>query len=243
MMEITNGEIQTDAEGKFNISFKAIPDSKLDIKLDPVFDYRVYADVTDINGETRSNSEMVSAGYKSLLLNTSIPAKLATDSLNKLFIRTENMSGVFQKATIQVKITRLNPEQRLLRPRYWEKPDQFILSKEQYIQQFPNDIYNNEDDPKTWTKAALITEQSAPSDSTGIFALNSFKYQPGYYTIEISTKDKDGNDVKDVQYIELFDAKKPEPVYPNTCTASLPGRLSREKKLQLKLLLLLIKFF
>jgi uncharacterized protein YfaS (alpha-2-macroglobulin family) len=213
-MEITNGEIQTDNDGKFNISFKAIPDAKLDSKLDPVFDYRIYADVTDINGETRSNSEMVSAGYKSLLLTTSIPAKLATDSLNKLFIRTENMSGVFQKATIQVKVTRLNPEQRLLRPRYWEKPDQFVLSKEQYIQQFPNDIYNNEDDPKTWAKAATITEQSGPSDSTGIFALSSFKYQPGYYTIEISTKDKDGNHVKDVQYIELFDAKKPEPVYP-----------------------------
>lgn len=213
-MEITNGEMQTGSDGKFEINFKAIPDAKLDIKSDPVFDYRIYADVTDINGETRSNTEMVSAGYKSLLLNTSIPAKLAADSLNKLFIRTENMSGVFQKANLQVKITRLHPEQRLLRPRYWDKPDQFILTKEEYIRQFPNDIYNNEDDPKTWAKGPVVTEQSGSSDSTGIFTLNKFNYQPGFYAVEILTKDKDGNDVKDIRYMELFDAQKPEPAYP-----------------------------
>ena len=53
-MEIAHGEIKTDKNGKFEIGFPAIPDLTIDKKFDPVFDYRIYADVTDINGETRS---------------------------------------------------------------------------------------------------------------------------------------------------------------------------------------------
>ncbi|HYK57239.1 MAG TPA: MG2 domain-containing protein, partial [Flavisolibacter sp.] len=64
-MEIVHGEATTDKDGKFSIQFTAIPDKKIDTKLDPVFDYKVYADVTDINGETRSAENTITAGYKS----------------------------------------------------------------------------------------------------------------------------------------------------------------------------------
>ncbi|MBS1577751.1 MAG: alpha-2-macroglobulin, partial [Bacteroidetes bacterium] len=52
-MEIAHGEIKTGKDGRFDITFKAIPDLSIDKKLEPVFDYKIYADVTDINGETR----------------------------------------------------------------------------------------------------------------------------------------------------------------------------------------------
>ncbi|HEY1113646.1 MAG TPA: MG2 domain-containing protein, partial [Chitinophagaceae bacterium] len=57
-MEITHGETTTDPEGGFSVTFKAIPDLSIDKKMDPVFDFRVYADVTDINGETRSGEQL-----------------------------------------------------------------------------------------------------------------------------------------------------------------------------------------
>jgi uncharacterized protein YfaS (alpha-2-macroglobulin family) len=53
-MEIAHGETITGKSGLFTIQFAAIPDRKINPELDPVFDYHVYADVTDINGETRS---------------------------------------------------------------------------------------------------------------------------------------------------------------------------------------------
>ncbi len=67
-MEIANGEVKTDKDGKFVVEFTAIPDLKIEKKFEPVFDYTVYADVTDINGETRSGEKMVSVSYKSLML-------------------------------------------------------------------------------------------------------------------------------------------------------------------------------
>src|SRR5690242_15475964 len=57
-MEIAHGEMTTDADGKFQIKFAAIPDLSIDKKTDPVFDYKIVADVTDINGETRSTDIM-----------------------------------------------------------------------------------------------------------------------------------------------------------------------------------------
>ncbi|MBK7566810.1 MAG: hypothetical protein IPI31_03205 [Bacteroidetes bacterium] len=40
--------------GKFKIDFIAIPDLNLNKKWRPQFSYTVYADITDISGETRS---------------------------------------------------------------------------------------------------------------------------------------------------------------------------------------------
>src|SRR5678815_5936751 len=68
-----SGEAKTDKDGKFTIEFEAIPDKTLDKKLDPIFEYTVYADVTDINGETRSSQTEVSVGYKALLLKVDLP--------------------------------------------------------------------------------------------------------------------------------------------------------------------------
>ena len=116
-MEIAHGEVKTDKDGKFVIEFTAIPDLKIDKKLEPVFDYTVYADVTDINGETRSGEKSVSVSYKSLMLVSYIPGSLPADSLKSLNIRTQNMNGEYEPAKLKVTITKLQEEKRLIRDR------------------------------------------------------------------------------------------------------------------------------
>lgn len=206
-MEIAHGEVTTDKDGKFVIDFTAIPDLKIDKKLEPVFDYTVYADVTDINGETRSGEQKVSVSYKALLLKISLPATLATDSLKTISIRTENMNGEFEPATIKVTITKLKEEKRLIRSRYWERPDQFVMSKEEYIKNFPYDEYDNEADSKSWGKGELVFEKSDSARENGQWAIDNKQLTSGFYVVEISTKDKNGEEVKDVKYIELYDEK------------------------------------
>ena len=43
----------------FVIRFAALPDASISQTLQPVFDYSIEADVTDISGETRSSTETV----------------------------------------------------------------------------------------------------------------------------------------------------------------------------------------
>jgi uncharacterized protein YfaS (alpha-2-macroglobulin family) len=211
-MEITHGEAKTDKDGKFVVEFTAIPDLKIDKKFEPVFDYTVYADVTDINGETRSGEKSVSVSYKSLVLVTSIPATLAVDSLKSLTIRTQNMNGEYERADVKVTITKLKEEQRLIRERYWERPDQFVMSKGEYVRNFPYDEYDSENDPKSWEKGSVVFERTDSTRVNGQWLLSDRPgdkkdLSPGFYVIEITTKDKNGQEVKDVKYVELFDPK------------------------------------
>ncbi len=207
-MEIAHGEVKTDKDGKFIVEFIAIPDLSIDKKFEPVFDYTVYADATDINGETRSGEQMISVSYKSLMLVTNIPASLPADSLKILSIRTQNMNGEYEPAKVKVTITRLKEEKCLIRDRFWDRPDQFTMTKEEYISNFPYDEYDNESDCKSWEKGqdSVFNKMDSARENSK-FDVGSSKFAPGYYVIEMETKDKNGEIVKDIRYIELFDEK------------------------------------
>ncbi|HMK26878.1 MAG TPA: alpha-2-macroglobulin family protein [Chitinophagaceae bacterium] len=214
-MEIAHGEVKTDKDGKFMVEFTAIPDLTIDKKFEPVFDYTVYADVTDINGETRSGEQLVSVSYKSLMLVANIPANLPTDSLKILSIRTQNMNGQYEPAIVKVTITRLKEEKRLIRERFWDRPDQFTMTKEEYIRNFPYDEYDNETDYKSWEKGQQVFAKSDSARDSGEWQVGTGKFQPGFYVIEMETKDKNGELVKDVKYIELFDEKSNQLNHPD----------------------------
>ena len=206
-MEITHGESKTDKDGKFIVEFTAIPDLKIDKKFEPVFDYTVYADVTDINGETRSGEQLVSVSYKSLMLVANIPTTLPSDSLKTLSIRTQNMNGQYEPAIVKVTITKLKEEKRLIRDRFWDRADQFTMTKDEYIRNFPYDEYDNESDYKSWDKGQELFSKSDSVKEKSPWPIVHGTWSPGFYIIEISTRDKNGEEVKDVKYIELFDEK------------------------------------
>jgi uncharacterized protein YfaS (alpha-2-macroglobulin family) len=206
-MEITNGVTTTDADGRFTVQFNAIPDESIDKKFDPQFQYTVYADVTDINGETRSGQQQVTVGYAALLLQASIPERLLLDSLKTLSIGTTNSNGEFEKATVTVTAAKLTEENRLIRDRFWERPDQFVYNKEQYVQWFPYDEYDNETARETWAKGKTLLEATAATQDNGLFTVDRKKLVPGFYELVITTTDKYGTPVKDVKYVELYDNK------------------------------------
>jgi uncharacterized protein YfaS (alpha-2-macroglobulin family) len=214
-MEIAHGETKTDKQGKFTVNFTAIPDLTIDKKFLPVFDYIVSADVTDINGETRSGSKTVSVGYQSLLLNIKPMDKMEADSFSSLKISTTNLAGEFQAAVLKISITKLVNEKRLIRERYWGRPDQFVMTKNEYIQNFPYDEYDNESDSKTWAKDNTHHwQQTDSSRSTETIAIDDPPPGPGVYIIEVSTKDKDGQEVKDAAWVELYEERDRKPATP-----------------------------
>ncbi len=143
--EITNGEIITDAKGEFKITFKALPDETVDKKSQPIFYYEVSADVTDINGETRSGNTSVAVAYQMLQLNIDMPEKIIADSLKNINISSTNLNDIFEKAKVNVTITKVKAPNKIYRERYWDMPDQFLMSKDEYAGYFPYDIYKDED--------------------------------------------------------------------------------------------------
>ncbi len=60
----------------------------------------------------------------------------------------------------------------------------------------------------TGRKNKLSYEKIDSSKANGDWMIDKGKLNPGFYEIEITTKDKNGEEVKDVQFIELIDDKK-----------------------------------
>ena len=210
-MEITSGTTTTDANGNFKLDFAAIPDLSIDKKLDPVFDYSVQVDITDINGETRSETSVIPVGYKSVVLNIDLPGSpVATDSLKNIFVGSANLSGEPEKLNATVMIYPLQAPQRLIRERYWDKPDKFVFNEAEYIKHFPHDEYRDEADYHNWVRGSSI--YSATDTTNKKFQISNqstgadIKFPPGWYAIEAIAKDKDGNDIKAIEYVQLYDA-------------------------------------
>lgn len=202
-MEITNGESTTNEKGEFTVVFKAIPDESVRKEDQPTFQYEVSADITDQNGETRSGSLSVPVAYQALQLNISMADKLVADSLKKIGIGSTNINGTFEKATVQISIHKLKSPQRYFRNRYWRQPDQFMMSRDEYYNLFPYDIYKDELDKTTWEKADRLLDSKYTTEENKDFSTAPVKFSAGWYIIEISAKDKYGEPVKAMKYIEL----------------------------------------
>ena len=104
--EITNGETVTNDEGNYTITFKALPDSNVNKDNLPIFTYEIVADVTDINGETRSATTLVKVGYHSLIAEINMSETLDKNSdENTISIETKNLNNQILTQPEQLKYT------------------------------------------------------------------------------------------------------------------------------------------
>ncbi len=202
-VEITNGIAKTDAKGEFNVTFKAQPDESVDKKSMPTFYYEVSADVTDINGETRSDETSVAVAYQALQLSIDIDEKIHADSFKNLKVSSTNINGIYEKANVNITITKLRSPNKLFRERYWQQPDQFVLSKDEYYTLFPYDLYKNESQKSSWELREKVIDITDSTSENSKFKIQNSKLEAGWYKIIATSKDKYGEDVKAEKYIEL----------------------------------------
>ena len=204
-MEITNGNLTTDANGGFEIKFTAIPDRSIPKKEQPVFDYTIYADVTDINGETRSSQQWVSVAYIGLKVDLSLDNEVEMDSLHKVRINTTNLAGQFQAASGEVTLQRLVEPKTFYINRYWERPDLMTIPKANFVQMFPDYAWKDEDDPEKWDRQDMLIPFSFNTANSKTVDLHGGKVQPGYYYLHLKTKDAFGQDVEIKRVIRVWD--------------------------------------
>ncbi|MBC3759448.1 alpha-2-macroglobulin [Hyunsoonleella sp. SJ7] len=197
--EITHGETITDDKGEFEIIFKAIPDQSADRSSLPIFNYEITADVTDLNGETRSATIIVNVGYHAMTANLSLAERLdKTKKDHELSIDTKNLNGEFVPAKGVVKIYKLKAPENVLRKRPWPAPDYQTFSKEEFKTLFPHDAYTDEHNSNNWEKGDLVWEKSFDTGDSKTLKLGKIKkWQSGKYLITLESKDKFGQLLKD----------------------------------------------
>lgn len=206
-MEILHGTSKTDVNGKFAVDFTAVPDLTVSESSDPTFSYTVYADVTDINGETHSSSTYVLVGYKSLVVGVAVE-NINTDSVKsekEFAIRTTNLAGEFTPAKGSIKVYQLKTPSKAFRKRLWQQPDRSLYSREEYYKLFPHDLFEDEENKYKWERSNPVFAIDFDTDKKRTFSVENIRrWNSGEYVLEIIAKDKDGKDVKEVTYFSIY---------------------------------------
>ena len=208
--EITHGETVTDNHGNFEITFKAIPDETVNKSDLPVFTYEVTADITDINGETRSTNTNVKIGYHSLEATITIANKISTENTSeKININTQNLNGEFVAASGILKIYKLQAPQHPIRKRPWKLPDYQDISEAEYRKLFPQDAYTKaETEEQFWKKGKLVLETRVnTANNKEIVLTNSKNWKLGKYVVELEMNDKFGQKVTAKNRFTLYNSK------------------------------------
>ncbi|MDC3388040.1 MG2 domain-containing protein [Flavobacteriaceae bacterium] len=201
--EIVHGETITNENSEFEINFNALPDETSNKDGLPIFNYEIIADVTDINGETRSGTTNVKVGYHTINLNITNNEKWNVNNVNTIEINTTNLNNQFAAANINIQIFKLKAPNTILRKRKWNAPDNPLLSKEGFSKLFPNEAYKNEDDISTWKKGELVFQESINTQNKTSIEFSNLNWKSGNYVIIAKGKDDYNNNIEQEKRFEL----------------------------------------
>ncbi|MDR0697601.1 MAG: hypothetical protein LBG28_00055 [Tannerella sp.] len=200
--EIASGVLKTDEKGDFSIEFKALADDVKDDRI--IYTYTVTADVTDVNGETRSASVDVQVGNKPLLVNTNLPDEVSSGKLNDYTVETTNLNGDFTPASVRVEIISLKRPAGILRNRIWknERIDVYTIPENEFRKYFPFDAYGDELNPANFEELGTIAQYAIETENNKKLDLTSLK-QSGYYKIKLTADNRKGVVVENIRYVYL----------------------------------------
>lgn len=207
-VEIKNGVVTSDENGKFTVKFNANEDPSIDKKYSPNYNYQITVDVTDVSGETRSASQSIFVGYTSMNLNLGIASRIDKADQQVYTISTTNLNGQKVNAKGKVVVTQLIEPTGVFRSSFWAAPDLPTIPTEEYKKLFPNDAVDSELDVSKFKKGSQVISRNFDTAKEDTILLKEFKtLKVGRYLVETTALDSFGVEVKDIHYITLNDQK------------------------------------
>lgn len=194
------GEAKTNEKGEFTIKIDLKKDETLEgIQVD---NYEINASVTDINGETQSAETNVKVASVSHYIEVAdAKENYFSDENLRLTVATKNYDGQNLKKSYIAKLSSLKPEERIFRNNFESQiQDLPILSKETFVQKFPNDYFDKSE--KEFKPIQTISNKIEQSQTLEISKLSAGKYKLELFNIE-------GKDtIKTEKIFEIFDKTK-----------------------------------
>lgn len=204
-MAIAHGKTKTAQDGSFEFKFVAKPDAAVSKESKPVFDFEVHADITDINGETRSGSNIISVGYQRVVLEVDTKEEIDLHAWDSISVNTKNVSGAPVNATVVLTLKKLETPKQHYRSRLWPKVDMPLWDNIEFHSQFPMDEYGDENNKLNWAVASTVWTKTISTHNDDRYAVTA-PTDDGYYVLEASTKDIDGNEVTEKKFIRFYSA-------------------------------------
>ncbi|HIM94834.1 MAG TPA: hypothetical protein EYM49_07380, partial [Campylobacterales bacterium] len=213
-MQIAQGEVTTNQDGVFKITFDAINDKSIRAKDKPEFAYEVSVDITDSTGETQSNLKIVNIGYVAIRANMKIEREHSINNPKELKLETTNLDGDFQALQGEIVIEKIISDGKVYRKRYWKKPDKPLYDQAQFEKLFKHYKYlSNKKEPE---KKVI---QTLNFDTKQSKTLNLENLEQGEYLLTLKTQDRYGTNVQTSQKITIYDSSALTPPTPTNLWA------------------------
>lgn len=193
---------ETAADGSFDITFTPWPDSSINSACNPIFNYIIFAEVTDINGETHEARTYVKVGF----LNEEVQLVQSPDASDPQHLSYSyyDLNSQPLKGDVTIKVVRLRlpdvlrftPEIIFLNPMAAK-----TLDSAEFRNLFPQYNYTaGEGDVSTWATdwEYIMTHHADGTRQTYTVELPVKKMRSGVYRIIVSA-----GEVSDTQRVTL----------------------------------------
>lgn len=204
--EITHGTTTTDTDGKFTVPFTARPAPDVSEKDEPIFHFTVYADVTDVTGETRSDQRSINVGFSAMQASLAVDDWQTADKDVSLTISTQSLDGEPVAAKGQLKVYRLQQPDKVHRA-----PLQSYLQSEYApagVRGLRRGAESNAEpelsNMNAWSLGELVIDQPFTTDASGKVTATC-KLAAGPYRALLETADAFGKPVTAMQPITVLD--------------------------------------
>ncbi|WP_281238803.1 alpha-2-macroglobulin family protein [Flavobacterium praedii] len=203
---LISSETKTDASGKFVIDFIAKPSKNASKEQLPVFNYRINASVTDINGETHTAVTTIKVGYHDLVLNAAVANSIETKNKNKITLNSTNLNGEFKAIKGEIKLYFVSPFPNKFKSRVFQQPEISTIADADFEKLFPYEINHSETSKKP--TETLMFSKKIDTEKDKNLALDFITdYQSGNYKVVFSAKDNFENPIETVSNFSIIQSK------------------------------------
>ncbi len=203
-IEISSGNIVTGNDGSFSFGFKAIGNN---LSGSNYYRFTVYVDVTDITGEVQSAQSVVTIGKTPFVISINSPSIIDREQSSGFHITAKNLSGKTVTIKAVLSLWRLTPPQRILNHRLWPKSDTILIPKSEFINNFPHEVYGNDDNKNKWPRFKILSKNIS-IEGNDYFSKNELrKLKPGEYVVRVKSISAKGDTVSQEQFVSLFSEK------------------------------------
>lgn len=200
------GEVKTNDKGEFTIQLDLKKDENLEgLQID---NFEINASVTDISGETQSNSDNIKVSSVSHYITLETVEDLFSDEDVKLKVFTKNYNDQLLEKSFNLKLVKLKSVDRVIRNNFKDAvQDLPVFSKSEFVQKFPHDYFSVDEKKELVEKVVFESLEQPTKNSLQATAvvdlgkLNAGKYKLELYNIE-------GKDtIKTEKTFEVFSKK------------------------------------
>lgn len=216
--EIAFGNVKSTSDGSFAISFKASEDPNLNSKWQAIYHYTIEVEASRLNGETQGAKKVIKIGKQALYLSSNLNKWNQLQEVKNLVIYAKNINGKLFNTSADFSLKKLQTNQHIRIPTYWDKIDIESLSEKERKNNFSHYLNGKSDEledlkiDQEILSGRILCNQKV--DAIG-------ELGNGAYELEVSCEDKYGNLVKLKKRFIVFNKQSNNLTFSSFFTAKL----------------------